>query len=125
MSLLVFAHANSFPAGTYSVLFRQLKARGFQITADPYPEHKFFERSDNYQLALAGIVAHTVSGWATTPTYHKADDDIAHIVSEAVRCHGLLACRASAVTARQHAYTPPLCVEVLQRKPGSEQDDKD
>lgn len=56
-----------------------MKARGFQITADPYPEHKFFERSDNYQLALAGIVAHTVSGWATTPTYHKADDDIAHL----------------------------------------------
>lgn len=56
-----------------------MKARGFSITADPYPEHKFFERSDNYQLALAGIVAHTVSGWATTPTYHKADDDIAHL----------------------------------------------
>ncbi len=56
-----------------------MKARGFSITADPYPEHKFFQRSDNYQLALAGIVAHTVSGWATTPTYHKADDDIAHL----------------------------------------------
>lgn len=56
-----------------------MKARGFSITADPYPEHKFFQRSDNYQLALAGIVAHTVSGWATTPTYHKADDNIAHL----------------------------------------------
>ncbi|MDM4765854.1 M20/M25/M40 family metallo-hydrolase [Pelomonas sp. SE-A7] len=56
-----------------------LKARGFQITADPYPEQNFFQRSDNYQLALMGIVAHTVSGWATNPTYHQASDDIAHL----------------------------------------------
>ena len=28
MSLIVFSHANSFPAGTYAVLFRHLRARG-------------------------------------------------------------------------------------------------
>ena len=33
-----------------------------------------FERSDNYTLALKGIVAHTVSGWAVTPTYHQPTD---------------------------------------------------
>ncbi|MFD0666624.1 alpha/beta hydrolase [Ramlibacter sp. MAHUQ-53] len=33
MSLVVFAHANSFPAGTYGVLFRQLRARGFTVKA--------------------------------------------------------------------------------------------
>ena len=41
-------------------------------------EH-FFERSDNYSLALKGVVAHTAGGWGTPPTYHKPDDDIAHL----------------------------------------------
>jgi len=56
-----------------------MAARGFRITPDPYPAQQFFQRSDNYQLALRGVVAHTVSGWATTPTYHQASDDLAHI----------------------------------------------
>ncbi|WOI43719.1 alpha/beta hydrolase [Acidovorax sp. BLS4] len=30
---IVFSHANSFPAGTYSVLFRHLKDRGFDVSA--------------------------------------------------------------------------------------------
>ena len=34
MSLVVFSHANSFPASTYRVLFRQLRARGFRVRAD-------------------------------------------------------------------------------------------
>lgn len=31
--LIIFSHANSFPASTYGVLFGSLKARGFQIKA--------------------------------------------------------------------------------------------
>lgn len=31
--LIVFSHANSFPAGTYTVLFRSLRARGFRVVA--------------------------------------------------------------------------------------------
>lgn len=30
---IVFSHANSFPAGTYRLLFKLLKARGFQVSA--------------------------------------------------------------------------------------------
>ncbi|AVS85565.1 alpha/beta hydrolase, partial [Paracidovorax avenae] len=30
---LVFSHANSFPAGTYRVLFAQLRERGFDVQA--------------------------------------------------------------------------------------------
>ena len=56
-----------------------IKAQGAQVTADPYPEYRFFERSDNYQLALQGIVAHTVSGWATTPNYHSPQDTVANL----------------------------------------------
>ncbi|MBJ7483799.1 M28 family peptidase [Brevundimonas sp.] len=56
-----------------------MKARGALVTADPYPEQQFFQRSDNYALALKGIVAHTISGWATIPTYHSAEDTIANL----------------------------------------------
>ncbi|OOG60919.1 alpha/beta hydrolase [Polaromonas sp. C04] len=31
--LIVFSHANSFPAGTYGVLFKSLRARGFSVKA--------------------------------------------------------------------------------------------
>lgn len=33
MSLIVFSHANSFPAGTYGVLFKSLRARGHTVRA--------------------------------------------------------------------------------------------
>ena len=33
MALVVFSHGNSFPGGTYSVLFRSLRARGFTVRA--------------------------------------------------------------------------------------------
>ena len=33
MSLIVFSHANSFPASTYQVLFKSLRARGFAVRA--------------------------------------------------------------------------------------------
>jgi pimeloyl-ACP methyl ester carboxylesterase len=33
LSLIVFSHANSFPAGTYGVLFGHLRARGFTVRA--------------------------------------------------------------------------------------------
>ena len=33
MSLIVFSHANSFPAAAYGVLFKQLRSRGFTVKA--------------------------------------------------------------------------------------------
>jgi aminopeptidase YwaD len=56
-----------------------LKAHGALLGPDPYPEEHFFERSDNYALALQGVVAHTAAGWGTPPTYHQPDDDLAHL----------------------------------------------
>ena len=56
-----------------------LKAHGAKVGADPYPEQHFFERSDNYALALKGVVAHTAAGWGTPPYYHRPDDDLAHL----------------------------------------------
>ena len=57
----------------------ELKARGALVGPDPYPEQNFFERSDNYALAQRGIVAHTISGWATIPTYHTPEDTLDNI----------------------------------------------
>jgi len=56
-----------------------LKEHGAKLGPDPYPEEHFFERSDNYQLALEGVVAHTAAGWGTPPTYHQPNDDLAHL----------------------------------------------
>ena len=62
-----------------SNLFDMMKRQGALIAADPYPEQSFFERSDNYSLALKGIVAHTFSGWAVVPTYHQPTDTIENL----------------------------------------------
>ncbi len=56
-----------------------LKAQGALVAPDIYPDQHFFERSDNYSLALKGIVAHTISGWAVTPTYHDPSDTMANL----------------------------------------------
>jgi len=74
------------PAGTLmmtgferSNLGVALRARGGLVSPDPYPEEHFFERSDNYQLAKVGIVAHTISGWAMAPTYHQRTDTVGNL----------------------------------------------
>lgn len=56
-----------------------LKEHGALLGPDPYPEQHFFQRSDNYSLALQGVVAHTAAGWGTVPTYHKPNDDLANL----------------------------------------------
>jgi hypothetical protein len=56
-----------------------LQAHGAAIGPDLYPEQNFFQRSDNYQLALKGVVAQTISAWPVPPTYHEASDDLAHV----------------------------------------------
>lgn len=58
---------------------KAMKAHGALVTADPYPEQNFFQRSDNYALARQGIIAHTVSGWALVPTYHQPTDTVENI----------------------------------------------
>ena len=56
-----------------------LRDHGALLGPDPYPEQHFFQRSDNYSLALEGVVAHTAAGWGTPPTYHQPSDDLAHL----------------------------------------------
>ncbi len=49
MSLIVFSHGNSFPAATYSVLFKQLRARGYTVKApDKYGHHPDYPVTSNW-----------------------------------------------------------------------------
>lgn len=54
----------------------ELAKRGAKLVDDPHPEEKFFQRSDNIQLARQGIIAHTVSSFGLHTDYHHASDEI-------------------------------------------------
>jgi hypothetical protein len=67
----------------------ELARRGARLAADPHPQQNFFARSDNYQLALRGVVAQTVSSYGLHKQYHTVTDDVQHIdfshMTEAIR----------------------------------------
>lgn len=56
-----------------------LAAHGARLVADPHPEQKFFQRSDNLELARRGVVAQGVSSYGLHAQYHTPEDDLAHI----------------------------------------------
>ncbi len=58
-----------------SDLRADFEKHGSIIGDDPYPGNPFFRASDNYSLAAKGVVAHTVSGAAEFPDYHKPGDE--------------------------------------------------
>ncbi|HEX6044150.1 MAG TPA: M20/M25/M40 family metallo-hydrolase [Pyrinomonadaceae bacterium] len=74
------------PAGTLwltgydrSTLGPTLAKQGAALVADPHPQQNFFQRSDNYTLALRGVVAHTISSFGLHTDYHRPSDDISKI----------------------------------------------
>lgn len=74
------------PAGTLwltgferSNLGPELARNGAALVADPHPQHRFFQRSDNYPLALRGVIAHTISSFGLHTDYHRPSDDITKI----------------------------------------------
>jgi hypothetical protein len=62
-----------------STLGPELARQGAQLVADPHPEQNFFQRSDNYTLAVRGVVAHTVSSFGLHTDYHRPSDELARI----------------------------------------------
>jgi len=62
-----------------SSLGPELARHGAALVADPHPEQHFFQRSDNYPLALRGVIAHTVSSYGLHTDYHRASDDVSKI----------------------------------------------
>jgi pimeloyl-ACP methyl ester carboxylesterase len=81
MSLIVFSHANSFPAATYGVMFKSLRARGFLVKAvdkfghaPEYPVtnnwrylvqqlHDFAERETEKHGEAGFLVGHSLGGF--------------------------------------------------------------
>lgn len=62
-----------------SNLGTELVRRGAHLVADPHPDQNFFQRSDNYTLALRGVVAHTVSSFGLHTDYHRPSDEASKI----------------------------------------------
>ena len=52
-----------------------LASRGARLVQDPHPDQNFFQRSDNYTLAIRGVVAHTVSSYGLHKEYHTPADE--------------------------------------------------
>ena len=62
-----------------STLGPTLAKQGAALVADPHPDQNFFQRSDNYTLALRGVVAHTISSFGLHSDYHRPSDEISKI----------------------------------------------
>ena len=58
-----------------STLGPELARQGASLVADPHPEQNFFQRSDNYPLALRGVIAHTISSFGLHTDYHRPSDE--------------------------------------------------
>jgi pimeloyl-ACP methyl ester carboxylesterase len=56
LSLIVFSHGNSFPAATYSALFRNLRSRGFVVKAvDKFGHDPKYPVSNNWPHLVAQL----------------------------------------------------------------------
>jgi hypothetical protein len=62
-----------------SNLGAELAKHGAALVADPHPQQRFFQRSDNYPLALRGVIAHTISSFGLHTDYHRVSDDLSKI----------------------------------------------
>jgi Zn-dependent M28 family amino/carboxypeptidase len=58
-----------------STMGDMLAAAGIPLVPDPRPDQQFFRRSDNYALALQGVVAHTLSSFNLHTDYHQVGDE--------------------------------------------------
>lgn len=59
-----------------STLGPELARQGASLVADPHPDQNFFQRSDNYPLALRGVIAHTISSFGLHTDYHRVSDGV-------------------------------------------------
>lgn len=62
-----------------STMGERFAAAGIPVVADPRPEFRFFERSDNIVFAWEGIPAHTLSSFGMHTDYHKPSDEVERI----------------------------------------------
>ena len=76
-----------------------LSRAGVPVVADPRPEFRFFERSDNIVFALRGIPAHTLSSFGLHRDYHQPSDEVERIDFEHLARAADLVTRAARVLA--------------------------
>ena len=62
-----------------STMGEALSAAGLAVVADPRPQFRFFERSDNIVFAMRGIPAHTLSSYGLHTDYHQPSDEVERI----------------------------------------------
>jgi hypothetical protein len=82
-----------------STMGDSLAAHGIPLVPDPRRNQGFFQRSDNYALALRGIVAHTISSFNLHADYHRPSDEasradsvhLAAVIAAVARATRLLA----------------------------------
>jgi len=73
------AYITGFERSNFGTLLQaNLKSSSFKFYPDPYPEQNLFYRSDNAQLALKGVPAHTISTSKMDDerNYHTPQDEI-------------------------------------------------
>jgi Zn-dependent M28 family amino/carboxypeptidase len=97
---------------------------GLAIVADPRPKEGFFQRSDNYALALEGIVAQTLSTFGGHKEYHTPRDepdtlDYAHL--EAAAQVALAAARTLADGSLAPAWVEGQRPKKIERRPREEE----
>ena len=52
---------------------------GLAVVADPRPDERFFQRSDNFAFAMRGIVAQTLSSYDLHTDYHTVRDEASRL----------------------------------------------
>ena len=82
-----------------STMGEELSGAGLPVVADPRPELRFFERSDNIVFALRGIPAHTLSSFGMHRDYHQPSDEVERIDFEHLTRVADLVARAARVLA--------------------------
>jgi Peptidase family M28 len=82
-----------------STMGEALDGAGIPVVADPRPEFRFFERSDNIVFALRGIPAHTLSSYGMHRDYHQPSDEVERIDFDHLTRAADLVTRAARVVA--------------------------
>lgn len=65
-----------------STMGEMFAGAGLEVVPDPYPQMRFFMRSDNIVLAMRGVPAHTLSSYNLHKDYHTPKDEVERLDPE-------------------------------------------
>ena len=88
-----------------STMGATMRRAGLPIVPDPRPGQRFFERSDNFAFASAGIPAHTLSSFSLHDDYHRVSDEAATLDIDHMTAVAASATRAVRLLAESAAPT--------------------